>query len=427
LVNTIHSMTRRTIANNLTGVPTDTPMYEKRGWLGDAQLYTAPGVDNFDMQSFLESFLQVMHDDQGRRGNFGDLAPANGPGKGADPTWSSAGLVIPWRLYQEYGDVAVLGAHYGGMCAFVDYLTSVARGGIVTGTYGDWSPPDSMNPFPPEGTDLVSTASYYRSAHILSGVAGVLGRAADAAGYAALASTVLAAFNAAFLDTSTSTYHGNIPTAYRQTSNALPLYLDMVPAAQVDAVVANLVTDIVSKGNHLDTGIIGTMALFPALTQYGHVDTAYAVATQTTFPSYGYCISLGATTLWEQWQKDPRSHDHSMFGTVDDWFFKYLLGIKPAAAGYKRIAVRPYVPSNLRSADGYRLTPYGRVSVGWAASATSFDIDVGIPSNTTALVSVPAPPGAGIEAHGPTVRRGQSGAVAHYEVGAGTSTIRVRR
>lgn len=426
LLNTIHDMTRRTILNNLTGVPTDTPMYEKRGWFGDAQLYTAAAADNFDMHTFLANFLNVMADDQGSNGNYGDLAPANGPGQGADPTWSSAGLVIPWRLYQEYGDAGVLAAHYDGMRAFVDYLTSKASSSIVSGTYGDWvapQPPDGSYAGPPEGTALVSTASYYRSAVLLAQTAQVLGNGSDASKYASLASAIKDAFNATFLDTSAGVYQTSIPAGYRQTSNAFPLYLGMVPPDQLSAVVSNLAAGIAANTNHLNTGIVGTMALFPALTTHGHADLAYTVATQRTYPSYGYWVSLGATTLWEEWAPTPRSHDHAMFGTVDDWFFKYLAGIQPAAPGYRQIAIQPYVPSGLTEVDAYQTTPYGKVAVRWKASGRTFTLSVTIPPGSSATVSVPVTPSSMVAAPPGAVPQRRAGGYASYAAGPGDSTF----
>lgn len=427
MLNTIHAMTRRTILNNLTGVPTDTPMYEKRGWFGDAQLYTAPGVDNFSLHAFLRNFLAVQADDQGGTGDYGDLAPAIAPGLGADPTWSSAGLVIPWRLYTEYGDTDVLAAHYSQMRAFVDYLTSVSSASVVNGTYGDWEPPqppDASYAEPPEGAALISTGSYYRSAVLLAKIAQVLGNAADAAAYTALAATVKDGFNAAFLDTAAGTYQTTIPAGYRQASNAWPLYLGMVPPDQDAAVTANLVADITAGGNHLGTGIVGTMALFPVLTQRGLVDLAYSVATQTTFPSYGYWISLGATTLWEGWGSAPRSHDHAMFGTIDDWFFKYLAGIQPAAPGYTAISVRPYVPAGLSEVDAYQTTPQGKVAVRWRQpDGGRFTMSVTIPPNTTATVSVPASDSARVSAPAGAAALQRSGGFASYRVGSGEHTF----
>lgn len=396
LVNTVHRMTRDTIANNLTGIPTDTPMYEKRGWLGDAALFCAPSLDNFDAQTFWANFLAVMADDQGADGNYGDLAPALGPGQGADPTWSTAGLVLPWMLYQEYGDLGVLDTHYAGMRRFVEYLRGRATGSILDGTYGDWCSPGNVPP--PEGAKLTSTGSYFRCATLLSRIAGALGKSADQTAYAALAAEIRGAFNAAFLDPAAGIYRTGTATPYRQSSNAYPLFLGLVPDAQRDAVVTNLVQHIAANGNHLDTGIVGTMALFPALTEHGHVDLAYRVVTQRTYPSYGYWVSLGATTLWEQWIATPRSRDHAMFGSVDDWFYKYLAGIQPAAPGYKEIAIRPYVPSGLTSVSAHRDTPYGRVAVDWRTSGRTFRLDVTVPANTTATLAVPCPPGARVRA-----------------------------
>lgn len=414
LVNTVHRMTRDTILNNFTGVPTDTPMYEKRGWLGDASLFCAPSLDNFDAQTFWTNFLAVMADDQGADGNFGDLAPAIGPGQGGDPTWSTAGLVIPWMLYQEYGDLGVLDAHYAGMTRFVDYLGNRATGSIVDGTYGDWCSPGYVAP--PEGAKLTSTGSYYRCATLLAQIAEALGQGADQAKYAALATEIADAFNATFLDPAAGIYRTAIATPYRQSSNAYPLFLGLVPDAHRDTVVANLVDQITANGNHLDTGIVGTMSLFPALTEHGHVDLAYEVVTQRTYPSYGYWAAQGATTLWEQWIATPRSHDHAMFGSVDDWFYKYLAGIRPAAPGYRQIAIRPYVPTGLASVSAHRDTPYGRVAVDWRATKRTFRIDVTVPANTTATVTVPRSAGQ---------RVSTTAGAAPTTIGAGTATFGV--
>ncbi|SEF90614.1 alpha-L-rhamnosidase [Actinacidiphila yanglinensis] len=425
LLDTVHAMCRDTIANNLTGIPTDTPMYEKRGWLGDASLFCAPSVDNFDAQTFWTNFLAVVADDQGADGNFGDLAPAVGPGQGADPTWSTAGLVLPWTLYQEYGDLGILETRYAGMKRFVDHLTGRATGSILDGTYGDWCAPGYVAP--PEGARLTSTGSYYRCAVLLSQIAGALGRTADQTSYAALAGQIGDAFNAEFLDTAAGVYRTGTGTAYRQSSNAYPLFLGLVPDAQRDAVVTHLVERIAANGNHLDTGIVGTMALFPALTEHGHVDLAHQVAAQRTYPGYGYWVSLGATTLWEQWIATPRSHDHAMFGSIDDWFYKYLAGIRPAAPGYRSIAIRPYVPSGLTSVSAHRDTPYGRVAVDWRTSGRTFAIDVTVPANTTATLTVPCAPGARVHASpGVTPTPGAPAGTAAFRAGPGAHAVTVR-
>ncbi|WP_428957306.1 family 78 glycoside hydrolase catalytic domain [Streptomyces sp. cg35] len=420
LVNTVHRMTRDTLANNLTGIPTDTPMYEKRGWLGDAALFCAPSLDNFDAQTFWTNFLHVMGDDQGGDGNFGDLAPAISPGAGADPTWSTAGLVLPWMLYEEYGDTGILEAYYDRMVRFVDHLKGRATGSLLDGTYGDWCSPGNVAP--PEGAKLVSTGSYYRCARLLSRTAEVLGKSADHKTYEKLAADIRDAFNAEFLDTEAGIYRTG-DTPYRQTSNAYPLFLGMVPEAHRDAVVANLVRQITANGNHLDTGIVGTMALFPALTEHGHVDLAYQVVTQKTYPSYGYWVSLGATTLWEQWIAGPRSRDHAMFGSVDDWFYKYLAGIRPAAPGYKEIAIRPYVPRGLTSVSAHRDTPYGRVSVDWRTKGRTFTIDVAVPPNTTATVTVPCPHGARVRATDGVTPLTAAEGVARFRAASGEHSI----
>ncbi|MCX6997425.1 MAG: family 78 glycoside hydrolase catalytic domain [Kiritimatiellaeota bacterium] len=389
LINSIHDICRRTVLNNVHSVPTDCPMFEKRAWTGDASLFTAQGVDNFDMQRFLTKWLNDLSDNQGADGAIGDCAPSINSGA-QDPSWPSAYLVVAWRVYQEYGDLNVIDQHYDAMKRFVDYWTSRSRGYLIRGLsyYGDWVSPNFVQP--PEGPDITASGDYYRDVVLLAHMACLTAKTADAAAYSALANHIKDAFNAAFL--ANGVYAVKASAGYRQTSNAVPLFLGITPNEQVGAVVNNLVADIQAKGNHLNTGSIGTAALLPALTVNGKIDVACEIATQTTFPSWGNWIANGATTCWEQWITGAglRSRNHAFLGTIDDWFYKYLAGIQPAAPGYKQINIRPYVPAKLSSVSASMSTPMGPVSSAWKRNADrSVTLNVTIPANSTANIWIP--------------------------------------
>jgi alpha-L-rhamnosidase len=388
LLNQIHAICKQAVLNNLHSIPTDTPTYEKRGWTADALLFSAQATDNFGVENFFEKWLDDLADTQTAGGEVADIAPS--PGGSLDPSWTSAFIVIPWRLHEEYGDREVIAAHYDQMKRYVNYLSIKAVNHLVKGFYGDWVAPGFVHP--PEGPDLVASANYYRDVRLLSKMAGLLGLAADEVTYAHLAGEIKTAFNAVYLDATTGIYRTDKDVGYRQTSSAVPLDFGLVPTKKIAAVVSNLVADIQQHDNHLNTGCFGTAALLPALTENGQVNLAYAIATQTTYPSWGNWIAHGATTTWEQWATDAsvRSHDHAFLGTVDDWFFKYLAGIKAAAPGYQEINIHPYLPDGLRHVAASIETSFGLVVSSWTvADDDTVELTVEIPPNTTASVWVP--------------------------------------
>lgn len=388
LLNAIHDICRRSVLNNLHSIPTDCPMFEKRGWTADALLFSAQAADNFGMDRFFTKWMDDLADTQTTAGEIADVAP--GPNGSLDPSWTSAFIVIPWGLYQEYRDRKIIAAHYDQMKRYVDYLSSKSTNHLVAGFYGDWVSPGYVQP--PEGPDLVASANYYRDVRLLSEMAGVVGRTTDESTYSNLAARVKASFNSVYFDSAKGVYRTGKDVGYRQTSSAVPLDFGLVPSGQIAAVVSNLVADVRLHNDHLNTGCFGTAALLPALTENGQVDLAYAIATQTTYPSWGCWIANGATTTWEQWVCDAslRSRDHAFLGTVDDWFFKYLAGIQPAAPGYRKITIKPWFPKGLRDASASIQTPLGLVSSSWTVKTKdAVTLTVVIPPNATAEVWVP--------------------------------------
>lgn len=419
MLNTIHTMARRTILNNMHSIMTDTPMFEKRGWLDDVIELAPTTDDNFAMQLFYRNWLTSMQEDQGPSGNGVQLAPNNAPAGTSDvtPTWGGALVILPWQMYQDYGDIDVLASSYGSMKSYVDYVAAGASNFIQPGFYGDWTPPGSA--YPPEGPQLVDTAYSYLETQILAKAAAVLGYSTDAAHYEQLSSQIQSAFNATFLDSVAGVYHTDIDAGYRQVSNVLPLVFGLVPDNLVTTVAQNLDANVKALGYHLNTGEVGTKLLLPALTTQGYVDSAYNVATQQTYPSWGYWISNGATTMWESWELTTRSRDHAFKGTIDDWFYRYLVGIQPAAPGYAEITFRPYVPADLGHAAASQETVRGLVASSWTKNGNAFELDVTVPVNAIATVYVPLFGNDNVHAtNGAKLLRIEDGA-AVYPVGSG--------
>ena len=408
LINRLHTATRWAVLNNLHGIPTDTPVFEKNGWTGDAHLTADVAAYNFDMPRFYTKWLQDWVDAQRPSGEFPPIIPTSGWGYHDDPkaaivgpipAWDVAYVEIPWVMYQHYGDERILARHYDGGRRYLDFLVDgYLEDDIVLAGLGDWLPPGGQGG-PPEGPGVYETAYTYRFAELLAKMAKVLGRQGDLDAYAGLMERIRAGFNRAFFDASSGTYHGEKPTGYRQSANVMALAFGLAPADAHDRVLANLVSDIHDRQDHLDTGVIGTKFLLPLLTSNGLVDLAYTVATQRTYPGYGHWIEQGATALYEHWQADSRSRNHHFFGHVDQWFIESLAGLAPAAPGFEAVRVRPVPPSALGHARVAVDTVRGRVSTEWTRRGGDggFDLRVALPPGVTGEVHVPLP-GGGYEA-----------------------------
>lgn len=373
--------------SNLMSIPTDCDQRsERQGWMGDAQASAPEAVMNFDMAAFYTNFIRDIHDAEKPDGEVPDTVPhkyGNYPG---DPAWSTAYPLLCWHMWQEYGDRRILEENYEGLKKYESYLESRAQNNVLRYSYyGDWV---SIQPTPGA---LVSDFYYYDDTRILAAIAKVLGHTDDAQAYSRLAEQIRTAFNSAFFNPSTSDYANG-----SQTANALPLFLHMQPKDAGGAVAGNLANDVLYEHNtHVTTGFIGVRYLLPVLTMYGHNDLAYDLATQTTFPSWGYMVRRGATTLWELWQDKTgpsmNSHNHIMFGSVGAWFYHALGGINlaPDAEGYSHIVIHPRVVESLRWASATVDTIRGRVSCSWSHEPNGFELQATIPVNADATVAVP--------------------------------------
>ena len=294
-------------------------------------------------------------------GAITDTAPFRWGRRPADPV-SVCYLQIPWLLYVHYGDKYTLRKHYAGMKAWVDFLTGCAQDGIIPYSYyGDWAPPVHLGISGSQGSsavsrdtpgELVSTACYAFSLDLLGRIAGVLEREEEHAAYAALAEQVRQAYHRRFWDEAVGGYGSN-----NQSCNAISLYMDMVPPECTPRVVANLVRDVVELNDcHLTTGNICTKYLLEALTAAGHGGVAYSIANQETYPSWGYMLANGATTLWERWElatgSGMNSHNHPMLGSVGSWLYRAIGGIRAdeEGPGFAAFEVRPHIDPRLQHA-----------------------------------------------------------------------------
>ena len=292
-------------------------------------------------------------------------------------------------MWQQYGDRRILEENYDGLRKYVEFLRTRATDNVLSYSYyGDWV---FVERTPGE---FVSDAYYYYDAQILARIAEILGKSSDAETYSQLLGQIKEAFNRKFLNAGAGNYANGT-----QTASAMALYLDLVPKDHRGAVAFNLTNDIVyTHDTHLTTGFIGIKYLMPALTMIGRSDLAYDLATQTTYPSWGYMVKRGATTLWELWQEKTgpsmNSHDHAMFGSVGAWFYQALAGINIAGdgagdVGYRQIRIAPQIVEDLESASGTVETVRGTVSSSWSHSPGVITVEVAIPVGSDANVFVP--------------------------------------
>jgi len=389
LINQLQTLTRRSYVSNFVGYPTDCPHREKNGWTGDAQLASETGLYNFNPAASYTRWIDDFDDCQREDGNLPGIVPTGTWGYewGNGPAWDSAYLLIPWYVYLYRGDTRLLKNHYEGFKRYVDYVTSRSPEHIANFGLGDWCPPEGGAGGHKTPAGLTSTAYYCVDARIVSEVAKMLGKDADARKYADLAEEIRKAFIAKYYHPETGTFEGD-----EQCGMATGLYQNLLPKEEKSKVLAALVADVENKRNgHVWAGILGTKYLLHALTDNGRADVAYKVVTQKTWPSWGYWIEQGATSLWEDW-RGGASRNHIMFGDISAWFYEALAGINPDPAnpGFKHIIIRPRIVGDLKWVKAEHKTMYGMVRSSWKREDSQLTLHIEVPGNTTADVWVPA-------------------------------------
>ncbi|WP_254063463.1 alpha-L-rhamnosidase [Rhodanobacter sp. L36] len=392
LLDWIHAATVDTMLDNLYGIPTDTPMYEKNGWTGDGMLGADMFLRNIDSGELLAKWVQDIEDTRTPDGAPLLIAPNPGWGTGRAPPWHAAYVLVPWSLYMQRGDRRVLATHGEGMTKYVDMEFARSPGGIADTDLGDWVSPetDPGGENAPEDRRVAATAYLYRMATTMVDVEQALGNASQARHFSDMSKQVREAFNRAFFDATAGIYRGVGDRGYRQTHNLLALAFDLAPPAQRTRIAAALAADVRTRGDHLDTGALGTKIVLPVLTATGHENIAWKVATQLTFPSWGFWRANGATSLWEHWKLAARSRGHYFLGTIDDWLYGDVAGLRPLEPGWQKIEIHPAMTAWLEHAAADTLTPYGRASVSWTRRDGTLNITAEIPVGASAVVHVPA-------------------------------------
>ena len=305
------------------------------------------------------------------------------------PEWGCTFVVLPFMYYETYGDDSLIRKYYNGMRRYIDYMTTRANDGIVSFGLGDWYDYGDFRAGFSRNTPvpLVATAHYYMVVRYLVEAARMLDNRYDVAYYTHLGEEINKAFHREFYHKDTRQYGTG-----SQCSNALPLFLGMVPAEDKQAVLDNLVADIKRHGNRLTTGDVGNRYLFQTLARNGLNELMYTMHNHEEAPGYGFQLKFGATTLTEQW--DPRqgsSWNHFMMGQIDEWFFNSLAGIRTVEGkpGMKEIEIRPRPVGDLTYVRASTETLYGKVAVDWTRENGVFTLKVTIPVGCTARVFLP--------------------------------------
>ena len=392
LLNQIETIWLRTQLNNMHSIPTDCPHREKLGWMADAYTVQPAVLFNFDTASFYENYALDVSETQDASGLISTIAPSFGYTEGESPTWATAEVLIPWRLFEFYRDRRILEMQYESIKKFLD--TTLKNNGTVGNPYlmrdvlGDWDSPGYENP--PEGNEPYGTASYYLDLQVAAQMANVLGDTQETTRLTARAALVRDAFNQAFLDREHHVYRGLKKSEYRQSINAVALWLHLVPEDERATVFENLCRDLQLRGFHLNTGIVGTKALLEVLTDNGRPDLAYRVITQTTYPSWGYMLAKGATTMWESWSGND-SFDHPMQGTVVEYFYRYLAGIRidNEHPGFEHFQIAPVLPEGLTSVSASYQSSRGQIVSNWENRRKELSLHVQVPFNSSATIALP--------------------------------------
>lgn len=402
------------IRGNYRSMPTDCPQRDERmGWLGDRAMECIGESFMFRQALLYEKWARDIRDSQLPDGMIPDLSPTYWPFYSENVTYPAAYLCVVDMLYNQYGDEEAVREHYPAMKKWIDYANErlVENDIVVKDVYGDWCmPPESPEMIhsqdPARVTDgrLVGTSFFYRLLNMMARFAAVAGHEEDIPAYLEQAARVKDAYNRMFLNPETGQYANNTVSA-----GLLSLVQGLVPDTLKQKVFDELVRRTeVDFDSHVSTGMIGMQFMMRGLSRYGRPDLALTLATNRTYPSWGYMIDRGATTIWELWNGDTadpamNSGNHLMqLGDLIAWDWENLAGIQadPAAPGFKHILMKPDFPQGLEWVDASYESMYGTIGSHWKRTGGGLSWSVEIPANTTATLRVPASDVSQVEADG---------------------------
>jgi alpha-L-rhamnosidase len=404
---------------NFIDIPTDCPQRDERlGWTGDAQIYVRTATQICDVQAFYTKWLVDLADAQRADGQFPMVAPLLVAGPDGGPAWADAGVVCPWTIYEVYGDTRVLAEHYDGMKRYVEFTRKRCREGLLPPEkfhcFGDWLSIGANTP-----KDVIYEAYFALATKLTARAATVLGKKDEAAAYNALFDQIKEAFNKAYV-AADGRIQGNTQCGY-----VLAIAGDLLDPEKSKLAAQYLVEDIEAKGWHLSTGFIGTKDLMLALAKSGRNDVAYRLIYNDTFPSWGFSIKNGATSIWERWNgwtpdrgfgdAGMNSFAHYSFGAVYQWMIENIGGIRSDGTAFKRIIIAPQMNEGMNSAKTEYTSIQGRIATDWKVESGKLTLDVTIPANTIATVFVPAKNAAAVTESGKPVAQADGVKFLHME------------
>ncbi len=425
---------------NFVDVPTDCPQRDERlGWTGDAQVFIQTAAFNMNVAGFFTKWMRDLEDAQYLDGAYPAVAPNPAVWSIGDggPAWADAGVICPWTIYQCFGDTRLLQERYPSMQRFIEFLSQTSRDGIwcyeeYTGWhgFGDWLALDGSDGR--EGgtsKELIGTAFFAYSTKLMAGIARIQGKEDDALHYNALSEEANTAFNRRFVNKDGTIQGGT------QTSYILALHFDLLPDELRPRAAAELARNIREREDHLSTGFVGTPYINWVLSKMGYLDTAYTLLKQTTWPSWLYSVTQGATTIWERWDgwthdkgfQDPgmNSFNHYAYGAVGAWMYAVIGGIDldPNQPGYKHIIMRPKPGGGLTYARAELQSMYGIIRSAWTWENDTFKWSITTPANTTATIYIPTQEMSEVAEGGQPVQNSEGIAFLHMEDGCAVFAI----
>ncbi|MBP7049737.1 MAG: family 78 glycoside hydrolase catalytic domain [Phycisphaerae bacterium] len=407
LVNQIMHMIVWVQRGNMHSIPTDCPQRNERaGWMGDIQAFGQTAIFNMDMAGFFSKWIPDVRDSQAKDGRYPNFAPMyEDTWSGGTPAWADAGTVVPWRMYENYADTRLLEEHFESARRWVDFVHSKNPNMLweneLGSKYNDWLNGDTiiMNGWPRTGgavpPHVLATAFFAHSTEIVAKMAAVIGRKDEALKYARMFEDIKTAFNKKYVNAD-GRIEGDTQAGY-----ALALNFNLLPAGLRPNAAQHMVEGFKRYDAHMSTGIQTTHRLMLELTRNGYNDEAYRLLCLRTFPSWGFMVEQGATTIWERWDgyvkgrgfqnAGMNSFNHWALGSVGEWMWRNIIGINPDEEypAYKRFTIRPRPGGGLEWAKGTYESIRGPIAIDWRIADGVFTLNATVPANTTATVYLP--------------------------------------
>lgn len=395
MANKLFSNIRWTQLSNFVELPTDCPQRDERmGWMGDAQIYARTATYNADTAAFYTKWLDDVEEAQRDNGAFTDYAPypmqVGSHNVAYGTAWMDAGIIVPYTVYKAYGDRRVIERHYPAMQRFMDFRRGLSpdfRGSEATNDWGDWLAIGSKTPI-----RYIDAIYFAYTAKLMAEMAGTIHRDADADTYRKLYEKIRDVFRGDYVEP------GCALKVNTQTAYALALFAGLMPDDCSRPAADRLAGLIAANNGRMATGFLGTYPLLPVLSENGHHDLAMSLFESREFPSWGYEIANGATTIWERWNSYTReegihepsmnSFSHYAFGAIGEWMFRTLAGIDTDGAGFANIVIHPR-PGDMSWVKAEYESIHGKIVSSWKQAGQRFDLDVTVPANVRATVFMP--------------------------------------